>query len=49
MTFEDSEKIQSISMYLLQNFYLLPYETNQDFYPQFYARLAQAREALQQG
>jgi hypothetical protein len=49
MTFEDSEKIQSISMYLLQNFYLLPYKTDQDFYPQFYARLAQAREALQLG
>lgn len=44
MSFEDSEKIKTISMFLLQAFYLTPYQTDQDFYPQFYTRLKKAME-----
>ena len=44
MSFEDSEKIKIISMFILQTFYLTPYQTDQDFYPQFYIRLKKAME-----
>ena len=38
----DLEK--SVSMYILQRFYLLPYDTSRDFYSQYEARMAAAKE-----
>ena len=35
---------KSISMYILQQFYLLPYDTSRDFYSQYEARMAAAKE-----
>lgn len=35
---------KSISMYILQQFYLLPYDTSRDFYGQYEARMAAAKE-----
>ena len=35
---------KSVSMYILQRFYLLPYDTNRDFYSQYEARMAAAKE-----
>lgn len=46
MSFEDSEKIKAISMFILQTFYLTPYQTDQDFYPQFYARIQSGQSPL---
>lgn len=37
----DADKIRTISMKLLQTFYLLPYETDRDFYEQFYERFVE--------
>lgn len=44
MTSDDSEKIKQISMFLLQAFYLTPYQLTEEFYPQFYIRLRKAME-----
>jgi hypothetical protein len=33
-------------MYLLQQFYLKPYDITQDFYPQFEERMSQAQSLL---
>lgn len=35
---------RSISMYILQQFYLLPYDTSRDFYRQYETRMAAAKE-----
>ena len=35
---------KSVSMYMLQRFYLLPYDTSRDFYSQYEARMAAAKE-----
>lgn len=35
---------KSISMYILQQFYLLPYDNSRDFYSQYEARMAAAKE-----
>ena len=35
---------KSISMYVLQQFYLLLYDTSRDFYSQYEARMAAAKE-----
>lgn len=37
----DADKIRTISMKLLQTFYLLPYEIDRDFYEQFYERFVE--------
>lgn len=42
MDFEHGEKIQKLSMYLLKQFYLKPYDAEGDFYQEFYERLAEA-------
>lgn len=39
-----SDLAKSISMYILQQFYLLPYDTSRDFYSQYEARMAAAKE-----
>lgn len=41
---EDPELPKKISLYVLQNFYLRPYETEADFYEQFYGRLEEAKK-----
>lgn len=37
---------KTVSMYLLQNFYLKPYEKDGDFYEEFYGRLKEAEDFL---
>ena len=41
---EEGSFRKSRSMYILKNFYLKPYEENQDFYEQFRVRLAEAKK-----
>ncbi|MCI9307671.1 MAG: YkgJ family cysteine cluster protein [Lachnospiraceae bacterium] len=41
---EEGSFRKSLSMYILKNFYLKPYEENQDFYEQFRVRLAEAKK-----
>ena len=43
MDFSHGEQIQKISMYILRQFYLLPFNENGDFYQEFYERLAAAK------
>lgn len=42
-SFQDEASLKNISMYLLKNFYLTPYDENRDFYIQFEERLEKAR------
>lgn len=37
--------LKQVNLFILQQFYVLPYETDRDFYEQFEGRLAQAKEA----
>ena len=39
-----SDLAKSVSMYILQQFYLLPYDSSRDFYSQYEARMAAAKE-----
>ncbi len=39
-----SDLAKSVSMYILQRFYLLPYDSNRDFYSQYEARIVAAKE-----
>lgn len=39
MASEDAETVKRLSMGILKQFYLMPYEKNTDFYTQFYERL----------
>ena len=39
-----SDLAKSVSMYILQRFYLLPYDSSRDFYSQYEARMAAAKE-----
>lgn len=39
-----SDLAKSVSMYILQQFYLLPYDSSRDFYSQYEARIAAAKE-----
>ena len=36
------ETIKAVNMYVLNQFYVTPYKTGEDFYPQFYRRLEAA-------
>lgn len=38
--------VRQINLYVLQNFYLLPYEEKVDFYNQFYSRLERAKKEI---
>lgn len=40
----DEKLTKAVSLYVLKQFYLLPYEADVDFYRQFYDRLSGARE-----
>ena len=41
---KSSDLAKTISMYILQQFYLLPYDSSQDFYRQYEARMTAAKE-----
>ena len=43
---EDETVIRNINLFLLKLFYMKPYGAEQDFYPQFEERLAQAKDVL---
>lgn len=40
---ENQEIIKKLNLYLLNQFYVNPYEADKDFYPQFYKRLEEAK------
>ena len=42
----DETLLKQINMYLLQKFYLLPYDANLSFYEQFRERFQQARQEI---
>lgn len=46
---EDTELIKNLNLYVIRRFYLNAYDAKQDFYPQFYARLQEAKELLSLG
>lgn len=39
---KSQECMKAVNMYVLNQFYAVPYKAEQDFYPQFYARLKEA-------
>lgn len=43
---EDTELIRNLNLFVVQKFYLVPYDMSEDFYPQFYARLEEGRKLL---
>lgn len=43
---QDTELIKNLNLYVVNRFYMKPYDPAADFYPQFYARLKEARELL---
>lgn len=43
---QDDALTKNLNLYLLRQFYLLPYEGERDFYEQFEVRLAQAKEQI---
>ena len=42
----DENQKKTITMFLLNTFYINPYDTEQDFYPQFYARLDRIAQGI---
>ena len=38
--------LKQINMYILQLFFFLPYDANNDFYSQFYSRLSKAKKEM---
>lgn len=40
---EDETLIKNLNMYVLSRFYYTPYKEEEDFYPQFYVRLEEAK------
>lgn len=46
---EDEAARKNVMMYLLNVFFIQPYDGNADFYEQFYARLGRINEALSRG
>ena len=43
---EDEKMVKTITMFLLNTFYIQPYDVNADFYEQFYARLGRIKAVL---
>lgn len=43
---EDTQLIRNLNVYVLNRFYVKPYEENRDFYNQFYERLEEAGQLL---
>ena len=46
---EDETLIKNLNMYVLSRFYYTPYKEEEDFYPQFYVRLEEAKKLLELG
>lgn len=46
---EDTELIRNLNLYVVNRFYLKPYEEDRDFYTQFYERLKEGKELLSLG
>ena len=46
---EDETLIKNLNMYVLSRFYYTPYKEDEDFYPQFYVRLEEAKKLLELG
>lgn len=46
---EDTQLIKNLNIYVVSRFYARPYESNRDFYEQFYERLQEGRELLKLG
>jgi hypothetical protein len=44
---EDTELIKNLNLYVVNRFYLKPFEENRDFYEQFYERLKEGRALLE--
>lgn len=45
---EDTDKIRDLNLYVVKKFYMLPYDQERDFYPQFYERLSEGKEILKE-
>lgn len=43
---EDEKMVKTITVFLLNTFFIQPYDVNEDFYKQFYARLERIRAVL---
>lgn len=43
----EEEKIKSVNMFLIQSFYLEPYNKEEDFYSQFKKRLEKVKKTLE--
>ena len=43
---EDSDLIRNLNLFVVNRFYLKPYDQNQDFYIQFYERLKAGKDLL---
>ncbi len=43
---QDNSTAKTVSMYLLKQFYLTPYNTEKEFYPQFELRMEEAKSVL---
>ena len=43
---EDPDLIRNLNLFVVNRFYLKPYDQNQDFYIQFYERLKEGKELL---
>lgn len=43
---EDTELIKNLNLYVMNRFYMTPYESERDFYEQFYERLEEGRALL---
>ena len=46
---EDETLVKNLDMYVLSRFYYTPYKEEEDFYPQFYVRLEEAKKLLDLG
>ena len=46
---EDETLIKNLNMYVLNRFFLTPYKKEEDFYPQFYQRMEEAKKLLSLG
>jgi len=43
---EDEKTVKTITMFLLNTFFIQPYDVNEEFYPQFYARLERIQAVI---
>lgn len=46
---EDTELIKNLNLYVVNRFYLKPYDNSRDFYDQFFERLQEGKELLSLG